>query len=100
MDQWYGIQVFDIGDMGGTGMLTYYNNSMIKLLSSVYPGSIFTYEETYHLFTEYKWKGWLFRNVSGDFWKEKENQREYLDYLFKKLNFTTPEDWYKLDKVL
>ena len=32
------------------------------------------------------------------FWKSKENQISYLNYLEKQLNITSPEDWYRVTK--
>ena len=43
---------------------------------------------------------WLQQKTNG-YWKSKENQLEYMNWLSQKLNIKTMEDWYKIsEKVI
>ncbi len=44
-----------------------------------------------------EWQPWQFKTTPRNFWKDRKNQRTYLDYLSKKLNIQRPEDWYNMD---
>jgi hypothetical protein len=35
-------------------------------------------------------------NLTGGFWKSKENRKEYFDWLGKELNYKSMSDWYQL----
>ena len=72
--------------MGGSTLLNHYNGSLMKCLMKVYP--------------EYDWKIWKFEKVPQKFWSEIKNQREFFDYLGKKLNIMNWEDWYKVSAHL
>lgn len=78
-------RIFVLTRLGGYALLSQFNNSLPKLLSSVYP--------------EYSWKFWLFQQVPGQVWQDKKNQREYMDSLAAQLGFKTTEDWYNITKA-
>ena len=44
-------------------------------------------------YPEYNLRFWLMKKSRGN-WSEKENQREYMEWLGEKLCFTKPSDWY------
>lgn len=58
----------------------------------------------YDLFPEYNWKFWKFEKSPGSniyisnklvgSWSSKENQREFLDDLYRKLNMKSFDEWY------
>ncbi len=52
------------------------------LLSSIYP--------------EYEWLPWRFLHlhVAKGFWDDVKNQRDFMDWAGKKLNYKSREDWY------
>jgi len=37
---------------------------------------------------------WLFEKVPQRFWADKANQRRYIDWLGRRLGYTSPQDWY------
>ena len=64
------------------GLLTLYDNSPSKLISSVYP--------------EHKWLLWKFSRVPSGFWEKSENQRNFLENLASELQIKNIEDWYNV----
>ena len=58
-----------------------HQNSHINLIKSAYPN--------------YNWLPWKFKYIPQDFWNDKNNTNEYVDWLSKKLNIKSMEDWYK-----
>lgn len=67
---------------GGNSILTMYNNSISKMLYTVYP--------------QHDWKLFLFEKVQTGFWNDPKNHKVYFDWLEKELNITTKDDWYKM----
>ena len=45
-------------------------------------------------FPDYEFLEWKFKLLSKGFWKKKENQISYLNWLADIKNWHTPEDWY------
>ena len=86
MDDWYKISSKDIQNNYGNGLLAcYYNNSPIKLVTSIYPN--------------YNWVIWKFIMVPLGYWKyDIKHRKEYMDWLGKELGYTTMDDWYKISK--
>ena len=37
-------------------------------------------------------------SVPNRYWDEIENRRKYMDWLFKELNYSNMEDWYKTNR--
>jgi hypothetical protein len=69
---------------GGSGVLRYYNNSLIKALKTLYP--------------EYKWQEWKFKMVSKRFWQSSENVKNYITSLAMDLGIKNADDWYVIHK--
>ncbi len=59
-----------------------YNNSPSLLISTVY--------------SEYKWLPWRFSHVPKGYWEDMKNQRNFMDWVGKQLNYNDMEDWYKV----
>jgi hypothetical protein len=59
-----------------------YHNSLSKLLSTVY--------------SEHEWLPWKFSKSSHHFWGDLENQRKFLDWVVKQLNYKEFQDWYQV----
>ena len=59
-----------------------YGNSHIKLITTVY--------------SDYKWLPWQFSSVSKGYWNDKQNQIEFMNWLFNKLNMKDMDDWYNV----
>ena len=46
------------------------------------------------VFPEREWLPWRFNSVPRNFWRDRKNQFDYLEWLRKKLNILAPNDWY------
>ncbi len=68
--------------LGGSELLQKHNNSMSKMLTSVYP--------------DYEWVSRKFERVPSGYWNEMKNQRKFMDWVFIQLKLATMEDWYKI----
>ena len=71
----------DLRNHDGISILYHFNNSTMNLISSIFP--------------EHNWLPWKFR-LSSDYWKDLKNQRNFLEFLSKKLNIKDQNDWYKV----
>jgi hypothetical protein len=58
-----------------------YNNSLSLLLMTIY--------------SDYKWLPWRFSHVPNGYWSDMQNQKQFIDWAGKQLNFVNREDWYK-----
>jgi very-short-patch-repair endonuclease len=75
----------------GGGLLKYYNSSVIQILTALIDPPE----------GDEEWYPWLFDgSTPNNYWDDKKNQRKYLSWLFKRLNFTCMEDWYKVDQQI
>lgn len=82
-EDWYKIRTSDVLDHGGFILLkNYYSFSLCKMLQSIHP--------------HFKFRFWKFQHVGSNSWKSKKNQKEYLDWLFEKLQLKDKEDWYSV----
>jgi hypothetical protein len=59
-----------------------FNNSPYLLLSKIYP--------------EYDWLPWKFNITSNGFWSDKKNQRNFMEWVAKQLQYKDKEDWYNV----
>jgi hypothetical protein len=48
------------------------------------------------IYPEHKWEIWKFPTVPRDYWSNLANQREYFDWLSRKLGIKNYEDWYNV----
>ena len=62
--------------------MSYYDDSISKALTSVYP--------------DHAWELWRFSKVSKGYWDNKQHQREFFDSLVAKFQIKTHTDWYKI----
>ena len=83
-EDWYKISKKVLQNNYGGGILKHYNNSPIKLITSIYPN--------------YNWVIWKFTSVPNDYWKDIKHRKEYMDWLGKELGYTTMDDWYKISR--
>jgi hypothetical protein len=71
-----------LNKIGGAGILKlHFNNSINLLVSSIYP--------------EYEWLPWRFAHAPKGYWNDVKNQRLFMDWAGKQLNYINKEDWYK-----
>jgi hypothetical protein len=47
------------------------------------------------IYPEHEWVPWKFR-VNTGFWNDITNQREYMNWVGKQLNYKEMSDWYKI----
>jgi len=79
-EEWYKVSREYVRHNGGASLLVnYYNGSLIKALSTVYP--------------EREWK---YEKVPRGYWEDLENQKEYFEMLSSKLGIKKLDDWYTL----
>ena len=84
-EDWYKISGKDIKNNYGSGLLlSYYNDSHIKLVIEMYP--------------KYNWVIWKFQMVPQSYWKDIKHHKEYMEWLKLELGYTTMEDWYKISE--
>lgn len=82
MEDWYHIRKSDLISSNGIGMLKYYKGSISKMLKDN--------------FKDHKWMIWRFSSVNAGFWREKENQLDYLQWFSDQRNMKRKEDWYNI----
>lgn len=71
----------DLKNNHGESLLYYYDNSFVKLLSSVYP--------------DFNWLPWKFITPT-EYWNDKNNIKKYINWLTEQLNIKSMEDWYSV----
>mgnify|MGYP003373223661 CR=1 FL=1 len=77
VDQWYRVARSDLPQ----ALLLRYSNSLYKTVCALVPGHSF--------------KPWLFRQTAPNFWSNRQNQIDYMDWLGRQKNRTKPEHWYE-----
>lgn len=93
-EDWGKISYRKLLKIGSSGILVKYNNSLVKVLKETFPGSKFFCNFLSH--TEVHWKEEWFHHIPSNpsgFWKQKENQRQFMDSLTKKLNIQDLKSW-------
>eukprot|EP01114_Cavostelium_apophysatum_P003599 TRINITY_DN1359_c0_g1_i1.p1 TRINITY_DN1359_c0_g1~~TRINITY_DN1359_c0_g1_i1.p1 ORF type:complete len:535 (+),score=93.88 TRINITY_DN1359_c0_g1_i1:146-1750(+) len=87
LDDWYRVRTRDIEAHGGTDFLNTFGKPrrLIKALRALYPSK--------------DWKPWLFKDgtVGSGYWKDKNEQRYFMDYLGQQFGFKTPDDYLQLN---
>ena len=80
VEDWYKITIDNIEKNYGCGLLNKYESSPQKILKNLFPSK--------------EWLPWKFNRVIQYFWDSVENQKWYMDWLFKELGYESDEDWY------
>jgi hypothetical protein len=79
-EQWYGINAITLQrNYYGESLMRRYGDSIVKLMIDLFP--------------EYDWHPWRFEKVPVDFWKSKENVKNYTEWLSNQLNILHWTDW-------
>jgi hypothetical protein len=79
MEQWYQVTAKQISDNGGYTLMSKYNNSVLQLVSTVFPDHV--------------WLPWKFAsNVPDRFWDMTGNLRWYFDWLIQEKKLSGPQD--------
>lgn len=74
---------------GGSGLLSVFNGSVYKMLSTVY--------------SETSWKREWFPNAPkypATYWESSDNQKQFLDSIASQYNLTKVTDWQKISSSL
>lgn len=80
---WYNVSLLDIQKNGGHTLIGHhYAKSHIKALMTIY--------------SEHPWRVWQFKRTTKSFWKDRKNQRNFLDWVAHEKKFTKWEDWYQV----
>eukprot|EP01121_Diplochlamys_sp_Union-15-3_P013862 TRINITY_DN4362_c0_g1_i1.p1 TRINITY_DN4362_c0_g1~~TRINITY_DN4362_c0_g1_i1.p1 ORF type:complete len:431 (-),score=54.16 TRINITY_DN4362_c0_g1_i1:183-1475(-) len=82
---WYNIKQSTILEYGGYTVMSYFEDSPAKALTSVYP--------------EFPWLTWKFSNVPRGYWKDKSNHRLFFDWLGEVLHYQNHDDWYNISQA-
>lgn len=92
--EWGKVSTFQIQHFGGSTLLQMHNNSILNTLIAVFPG-ILKYRVTN---LEQQWKKEWFSNIPTyplGYWKNRNNQRNFLTQIARILNIQEPKDWGK-----
>ena len=85
LDDWYGVAKYFVLLHPGGGMIeNYYNGSISKMLSDIYP--------------EHDWELRKFIQAPTDYWMDDENVLSFLNELAEKLGYKEMDDWYQLSQ--
>ena len=71
-------------DNHGSSITRYYDNSHIKLITTVY--------------SDYDWLLWKFSVVPEGFWKNENNVNKYMNWLSEQLKIKSIEGWYNVTR--
>jgi hypothetical protein len=71
-----------IKEMGGSALVEQYKQSLLLLLSGVFPG--------------YEWVPWRFEKCASGVWHDERNQRNFMEWAGKELKIKEMSDWYKV----
>jgi very-short-patch-repair endonuclease len=82
IEDWYKLTEDLLRSNYGRGLLNVYNDITYNVISNI--------------FVTYEWLPWKFEKTYRGFWKDLNNQRKYMDWLFKELKYETLEDFYKI----
>jgi very-short-patch-repair endonuclease len=82
MEDWYNLTRIIMQKYNGLTLFVKNKCSSFYLLSNIFP--------------EYEWIPWKFKKITANFWDNLENHKEYVEWLFKKLNYEKIEDWYQI----
>eukprot|EP01127_Copromyxa_protea_P018899 TRINITY_DN6034_c0_g1_i2.p1 TRINITY_DN6034_c0_g1~~TRINITY_DN6034_c0_g1_i2.p1 ORF type:complete len:495 (+),score=68.20 TRINITY_DN6034_c0_g1_i2:18-1502(+) len=82
LDDWYKVNQSDLKKYHVSGMLSYHASSLVHALVS--------------LFHEHPWDLTKFSRFPRSHWALKENRKNYVDTLAKKLGISEPSGWYQV----
>jgi hypothetical protein len=82
LEDWYNISSKQVSKKKARFIKTYYNGSLFKALTKLYP--------------EYEWDPLQFAKLPQYYWNDIANQRNALDRIGKELGVQKMDDWYKI----
>jgi hypothetical protein len=85
LEEWYRVRKADFVRAGGsTVLVNHFDGSLMQALKFVYP--------------DHEWHPWRRATVPKSFWTQKENVRQFLDWLGHQLGIQKLDDWYLVTK--
>ncbi len=96
---WYNINWHVLKQHGGASLLSKYNYSLSRLLSTVYPEYLFEQKELHYFITfTYTWDFTTSAACSVPYahWRDLTNQKAFMESLAKKLDISDTSAWDKL----
>lgn len=85
-EDWYNIKSDDVGKNDGYALMRRHNDSLINFLKWYHP--------------EREFLQWKFRQVQKHYWDDKDNRKKCFEWLVKKLNYNTYEEYYNLQQQI
>eukprot|EP01118_Nematostelium_gracile_P008957 TRINITY_DN2995_c0_g1_i2.p1 TRINITY_DN2995_c0_g1~~TRINITY_DN2995_c0_g1_i2.p1 ORF type:complete len:358 (-),score=67.60 TRINITY_DN2995_c0_g1_i2:91-1164(-) len=82
LDDWY--QFGSVEFEKESRLMTKYQHSPYQVLKNVYP--------------HHKWRPWSFKGVPRNFWRDRSNQKMFVDDLENELGIKSKEDWYHVSR--
>jgi hypothetical protein len=76
----------DVLRVGAAGILAKYNNSLIQMLSILFP--------------EQEWIPWKFVGCPKNFWEDVNNHKKFIEWLAIELNIKDMNDWYNVSNTV
>jgi hypothetical protein len=85
--QSFQVEIKDLFEIGGGGVLSAkFNSSIALLLAKVYP--------------EYEWLPWKFDRCPNNYFENVNNQRKFMEWAGKQLKIKEMSDWYDVGKMV
>lgn len=82
MEDWYRVNLSQISENGGIGLLERYQRSPVKMITSI--------------LNHHDWDILKFSSKPKGMWKDSDVQRDYMEQLAKELNIVKMDDWYDI----
>jgi len=83
-ERWYALTKEDLLRNDGGSLLSRYDDSYYKLISTLYP--------------EIDWLPWMFVRAPNGFWEDRLNRARYLRWLGDRVKIKRMEDWYDVTR--
>eukprot|EP01027_Heterolobosea_sp_BB2_P000282 GEZU01000413.1.p1 GENE.GEZU01000413.1~~GEZU01000413.1.p1 ORF type:complete len:468 (+),score=89.89 GEZU01000413.1:405-1808(+) len=84
LDGWYSVTTTQLQERGGSGLLSFFGGSLLRLLRTVYP--------------EHKWQAWKFARIGVDASEDEITLHEYIVEMSKELEIKDLDDWYRVSR--
>lgn len=86
LEDWYSVNTESIRNVEGSGLLSFYGDSLVKALVSIFPA--------------HKWHPYKFGSAPGGWWTVAENRRACLIDVGRSLGVTKLSDWYNVSSTI
>lgn len=86
-EDWYGV---NIDNMSIKSM----HKELVQLLNNYYNDSLC--EALQMIYNDHKWFPFLFKHINSEYWIDKDNHRQYVDWLGDQLSIKNLDEWYNI----